>query len=140
MLPDFPRNRPPPHPPPPPPRRPCGEGGYISTYNRKPRTGRCAPYSILGLPHSKVCPGRSAPQKLGAFGIPRFAPGTGGLAAWPFRGSMAGTGAQWGHSNDHNSAVRRATELIPGMPYTSRPSRSSWDRSRGRSSSVDRRK
>ena len=43
-------------------------------------------------------------------------------------------------SNDHNSAVRRATELILGMPYTSRPARNSWDRSRGRSSSVDRRK
>ena len=33
-------------------------------------------------------------------------------------------------SNDHNSAVRRATELILGVPYTSRPSRSSWDPSR----------
>ena len=30
-----------------------------------------------------------------------------------------------GHSNDHNSAVRRAMELIPGMVYTSRPARNS---------------
>ena len=44
------------------------------------------------------------------------------------------------HSNDHNSAAIRSTELILCMAYTSRPSRSSWDRSRGRSSSVDRRK
>ena len=42
-------------------------------------------------------------------------------------------------SNDHNSAVRSSTELILGMAYTSRPARNSWDRSRGRSSSVDRR-
>ena len=31
-------------------------------------------------------------------------------------------------------------ELILGMVYISRPARNSWDRSRGRSSSVDRRK
>ena len=30
---------------------------------------------------------------------------------------------QWGHSNDHNSAVIRATELIPGVVYTSRLAR-----------------
>ena len=44
------------------------------------------------------------------------------------------------HSNDHNSAAIRFTELILCMVYTSRPARNSWDRSRGRSSSVDRRK
>ena len=44
------------------------------------------------------------------------------------------------HSNDHNSAVRSSPELILCMHYTSRTARNSWDRSRGRSSSVDRRK
>ena len=54
---------------------------------------------------------------------------------------VAGFGApEGGHSNDHNSAVRTATELILCMPYTSRPARNSLDRSRVRSSSVDRRK
>ena len=43
------------------------------------------------------------------------------------------------HSNDHNSTAIKSTELILCMAYTSRPSRSSWDRSRGRSSSVDNR-
>ena len=33
-------------------------------------------------------------------------------------------------SNDHNSSVRWAPDLILGAPYTSRPCRSSWDRSR----------
>ena len=37
---------------------------------------------------------------------------------------------QWGHSNDHNSASIRVTELISVMVSTSRPARNSWDRSR----------
>ena len=33
--------------------------------------------------------------------------------------------AQKQHSNEHNSAAIRSTELIPGMVYTSRPARNS---------------
>ena len=40
------------------------------------------------------------------------------------------------NKNDHNSAVIRVTELIPGVSYTSRPSRSSWDRSRSISADL----
>ena len=62
-----------------------------------------------------------------------------GIMLSPFRqcvgaSSRAGTRARAGtqkcHSNNHNSAVPRAPELILGAPYTNRPSRSSWDRSR----------
>ena len=47
---------------------------------------------------------------------------------------------QFPHSNDHNSAVIKSTELILGMPYTGRPAPNSWDRSRDRTSFVDHRK
>ena len=79
-------------------------------------TNRSDLEGVSGLRCILVWPADLTRTEFWAFNAPWF-----GLGDWVGESN----GAQWGHSNDHNSAVIKATELILGMVHTSRPARNS---------------